>query len=321
MKQTYKISAGAILFWLVLAISRLSWAGGSQAYTNGSEGFGVGNLPPPSLYYIHYTNYYHADDFKDNSGDNVDEGPAVTSFANIPRFLWVTPKKILGGDYATHIFIPIVYSDVDFDGALEDSSDDKFGLGNIIFSPFIVGWHRQDFHFLVNLVDIFFPTRTDYDNEDAVNLGNDFWTFEPIFAFTYQPGQFEVSAKFMYDISTKDDDHIVTGDEASQLGRLDLAGQERTRKPGQEFHVDYLAGYHLDDKWTLAAVGYFYQQVTDDEISGDDVNNRRGRVLGLGPGIKYNFKDLSVIGKVYFETMAKNRNEGISAFFKLIYKF
>ena len=47
----------------------------------------------------------------------------------------------------------------------------------------------------------------------------------------------------------------------------------------------------------------------------------RGRVLGIGPGVKYNFKDLSLIGKVYFETLVENRNEGISTFFKLNYRF
>ena len=71
----------------------------------------------------------------------------------------------------------------------------------------------------------------------------------------------------------------------------------------------------------MGAVGYFYQQVTDDRISGNDVENRRGRVFAVGPGLKYNFKNLSFIGKVYFETLTRNRNEGVSSFFKLIYTF
>lgn len=323
VKQTYRPLAVAltIIIIVVMANPRLSWAGGAQAYTNGSEDFKVGKLPPPSLYYIHYTNYYKANDFKDNSGDDVDEGPEVTTFANTSRLLWITPLKILGGTYATHIFVPIVYTDSDFDGAQEDSSQDKFGLGNIIFTPFLLGWHRQNFHFWINIADIFVPTNTDYDNDDAVNLGNDFWTFEPIFAFSYLPGKFEITAKFMYDISTKDRDHVVSADEAQKLGRPGLAGEERTRRAGQEFHFDYVLGYHPNEAWELGAVGYFYQQVTDDQISGTDVNNRRGRVLGLGPGVKYNFNDLSLIGKVYFETLAENRNQGISTFFKLMYKF
>jgi hypothetical protein len=282
----------------------------SQAYTNGSEDFKVGKLPPPSLYYIHYANYYKANDFKDNDGDDVDEGPSVTTFANTSRLLWITDFKILGGNYATHLFIPLVYTDSDFDGDQQDSSQDKFGLGNIIFTPY---W--------INIADIFAPTRTDYDNDDAVNLGNDFWTIEPIVAFSYLPGKFEVTAKVMYDFSTRDTDHIVSADEASQLGRPGLAGEERSRQPGQEFHFDYVLGYHPNEEWELGVVGYFYQQMTDDQISGHDVNHRRGRVFAFGPGVKYNFKKLSLIGKVYYETLVKNRNEGIQTFFKLNYQF
>ena len=330
MKQTCKgFSAALLVCFVIVANPKVSWAGGGQAYTNGSEDFGVGKLPPPSLYYIHYTNYYNSDDFKDDEGDSVPGAPETTTFANTSRLLWVTPYKILGGTYATHVFVPIVYTENEFDDTLAftrtpgPEDQDKFGLGNVIFSPFIVGWHGNDFHSFINLVDIFIPTNTDNDPRDSVNLGNEFWTFQPVFAFSYFPGQFEVSAKFMYDISTSDSDHIVTVDEALQLGQPGLAGQEGTRKPGQEFHFDYVAAYHLNNNWEMGAVGYFYQQVTDDQIDGVDVNNRKGRVLGVGPGVKYNFNDLdlSLIGKAYFETLAENRNEGVSAFFKLMYKF
>ncbi len=323
VKQTSRALAVALALTGVMANSGLSWAGGSQAYTNGSEDFEVGNIPPPGLHYIHYANYYNADDFKDNDGDNINGAPEVTTFANTSRLLWISRQKILGGNYAAHVFVPIVYSDKDFDDAPASSLDsqDKFGLGNIIISPFIVGWHGEDLHAFLNLVDIFMPTSTSYDNDDSVNLGNDFWTFEPVFAVSYLPGQYEISAKFMYDISTNDSDHIVTSDEALQVGDPGLAGQNKTRKPGQEFHFDYVAAYHPDENWALGAVGYFYQQVTDDQISGDDVNNRKGRVFALGPGVRYSFEDLTVIGKVYFETLAENRNEGVSAFLKMVYKF
>ncbi len=321
MKQTYRVLAMVFTIIVLLAGSGPSWAGGGQSYTNGSEDFKVGRLPPPSLYYIHYANYYNANDFKDNDGDDVDEGPSVTTFANTSRFLWITDKKILGGSYATHIFIPIVYTKSDYDGDQQSSSQDKFGLGNIIFTPFLLGWRGDTFNYWINIADIFAPTRSDYDNDDAVNLGNNFWTIEPIFAFSWLPGKFEVTSKFMYDFNTKDDNHTVTADEAKQIGRPDLAGKERTRTPGQEFHFDYVLGYHPNEKWELGAIGYYYQQMTDDEISGDQVNNRRGRVFAIGPGVKYNFKNLSLIGKVYFETWAKNRNQGVQSFFKLNYKF
>ncbi|MDJ0912357.1 MAG: transporter [Desulfobacterales bacterium] len=334
VKQSCRVPATALTIALailgVVAYSGLSWAGGGQAYTNGSEDFRVGLLPDPSVYYIHYTNYYNSDNFKDNDGDEIDEAPETTTFANTLRFLWVTDKKILGGSYATHIFVPIVYSDIDFDDPGDDpefprvpsgNSKDKFGLGNIIFTPFLLGWRGETFHYWINIADIFVPTNNGYDKNDAVNLGNNFWTIEPIFAFSWLPGKFEVTSKFMYDINTKNHDHIVTPDEAKQIGRPDLVGQQRSLLPGQEFHFDYVLGYHPNEQWELGAVGYFYQQVTDDEVNGEQVNNRRGRVFAIGPGVKYNFNDLSLVGKVYFETLVENRYKGVQSFFKLHYRF
>ncbi len=330
MKKSYRAFAVIITFMVVMAGWGMAWAGGGQAYTNGSEDFKVGRLPPPSVNYIHYTSYYNSDDFKDNDGDEIDEAPETTTFANTLRFLWITDFKILGGDYATHIFIPFVYSDIDFDdpGANPEfertpsgNSKDKFGLGNIIVTPLLLGWRGETFNYWINISDIFIPTRTNYDNDDAVNTGNNFWTFEPIFAFSWLPNKFEVTAKFMYDFNTKDKTHIVNVDEANQIGRPELAGEERSRRPGQEFHFDYVLGYHPSEAWELGIVGYFYQQTTDDEISGEDVNNRRGRVFAFGPGVKYNFNKVSLIGKAYYETLVRNRYKGIQWFFKLNYQF
>ncbi len=317
------LSVAAILLFSLQA----TWAGGGQAYTNGSEDFGVGKLPDPGLYYIHYMNYYNSDHFKGNDRNGIDAAPETTTFANTSRLLWVTNAKILGGTYATHFFLPYLYTEKDFDDGSDFgrvpslSSDDKFGIGNIIFSPFIVGWHRERLHYWINLVDIFAPTRMDYDKRDAVNLGNNTWTFQPVFAFSYFPGKFEITSKFMYDFTTKDYDHIVTPDEARRIGRLDLVGQEAEREPGQEFHFDYTLAYHPNERLEIGAVGYFYQQVTNDRINDTAVRERRGRVLGIGPGIKYNLDRGSLIGKVYFETLAKNRYQGINAFFKFTYKF
>ena len=307
------------LLLLLLLVPGISSAGGGQAYTNGSEDFRVGLLPPPGIHYVHYANFFDSDDLKDNDGNAINGADDTTTFANTLRFLWITDLEILGGNYATHLFIPIVYTDV--------GGQDKVGLGNIIFTPFLMGWRGDSFHFWVNFADIFAPTRTDYSKRDRANLGNNFWTIEPIVAFSWLPtissvpGYFEVTSKFMYDFNTKDRDHIVTADEAQKLGSPSLAGREKTRLPGQEFHFDYVLGYHPNEDWEVGAVGYFYHQTTDDEISGDNVDSRLGRVFAIGPGVKYNFERLSLIGKVYFETLAKNRYEGVSAFIKLNYAF
>jgi hypothetical protein len=114
----------------------------------------------------------------------------------------------------------------------------------------------------------------------------------------------------MYDVSTTNDDYL-----HPRTGRTaDLV-------PGQEFHADFAAGYSFADGWTAGVSGYFYQQTTDDEVDGVNVPDERGRVLAIGPAIKYAHRKLSLTFKSLFETQVRNRPAGQSTWFRLIYAF
>lgn len=103
----------------------------------------------------------------------------------------------------------------------------KRGLGDIIVDPFILGWHTRYFHIIAAL-DIYMPTG-EYDKHRPVNVGKNFWTFEPILAITFlHPSGFSASVKAMYDFNTTNNDYINPA-----------TGKETSLKPGQEFHFDY----------------------------------------------------------------------------------
>ena len=68
-----------------------------------------------------------------------------------------------------HAFLPIVYEDVTAAG----SSDNRWGLGDIIIDPFILGWHFPNFHVTTGL-DIYLPTGT-YDKNRQANAGRNYW--------------------------------------------------------------------------------------------------------------------------------------------------
>ena len=155
--------------------------------------------------YINYFNYYAADKFKDNSGDTVD-GFDLKVAADVFRFIHVTDKQFLGGSWAMHAFIPLVYMDVKLDpsftGAPFKMEDSRGSLGDIIVDPFILGWHGANWH-AVTGVDIYLPTGN-YDKHRLANVGRNYWTFEPMVAATFLPGAgFDISAKLMYDINTE----------------------------------------------------------------------------------------------------------------------
>ncbi len=173
-----------------------------------------GAVPPPGFYFIDYLNYYTADTFRNGSGDSAIPNFKLKATANVFRFIYVTTQQVLGGFWGMHAFIPVVNLDV----TVPSLSQKKTGIGDIIVDPFILSWHSKNWHAATGL-DIYLPTGG-YDSRDLANIGRNYWTFEPIAAFTYMSdSSFDISAKFMYDFNTKNND-------------TDYAS-------GQEFHVDY----------------------------------------------------------------------------------
>lgn len=287
----------SVILMMTLPVTAAATESGGGAYPNGAEDFMGGALPPPGTYFINYLNYYYADKFKNTALTDF----KINAVAEVMRFVHVTNQKVLGANWAMHVFVPIVYLDVHLMG----SQDNRWGLGDVIFNPFILGWHSKNFHVTTG-VDIFAPTG-DYDKTHLANPGRNYWTFEPVVGVTYlSDSGIEVSGKFMYDFNTKNTDYLF-GDYQS----------------GQEFHVDFALGYHLGKSWVLGAAGYYYQQTTDDELNGDKFgpDGFRGRVWAIGPAASYSYHKMSFTLKYQNEFAGQNKPEGDKFWFKFSYVF
>lgn len=299
MSMSYIKNSCAVLLLLgVLLLSGnpvCATEGGGGAYPNGAEDFMSGAVPPPGTYLLNYFNYYSADKLTNNNGDSASPVFKLRVTTDVIRLVHVTDKKILGGNWAMHILLPIQNIDVTVPGA----SDSKTGLGDIIVAPFILSWHSKNWHAAAGL-EFYLPTGS-YDKNDLANIGRNYWTFEPVFSGTYiTDNGYEFSGKFMYDFNTKNED--------------------KNYLSGQEFHLDYAIGKKID-KFTLGGAGYIYQQVTDDESNGVTVNNNKGSVLAIGPAIKYDYKNMSFSLKYLVETAVYNRPEGDNLWIKFSYAF
>lgn len=269
---------------------------GGGAYPNGAEGFMAGAVPPPGTYFINYLTYYTADKFKMEDGPDPDDFELKVT-ANTFRLIHVTDYKIFGGNWGMHVFVPVLNVDVDMMGM----GDSEFGLGDIIVDPFILSWHSKNWHFSTG-IDIYIPTGS-FSKKDFANTGRNYWTFEPVFGFTYiSDGGFEVSSKFMYDFNTSNGD--------------------TDYQSGQEFHFDYLVGYQFKP-YSFGINGYFYKQITDDTQDGDTVGDDgfKGQVFAVGPAIKYDKGNMMFILKYQHEMSVENKPEGEKFWFNLVYAF
>lgn len=301
--KTARIIVSLILIVTLTAILQAPAAAtesGGGAYPNGAEDFMAGALPPPGTYFINYLNYYSADKFQNTVLNDF----KISAVADVLRFVHVTDQKVLGANWAMHVLVPVVYLDVHLLGA----KDNRWGLGDIIFDPFILGWHSKNFHVTTG-IDIYAPTG-DYDKNRLANIGRNYWTFEPVIGVTYlSDSGIEVSGKFMYDFNTKNTDSVF-GDYQS----------------GQEFHVDYAVGYHLGKAWVFGVNGYYYQQTTDDEVNGDKFvlfgqDGFKGRAWAIGPAVSYSYGKMSFTLKYQNEFAVQNKPEGDKYWFKFSYVF
>ncbi len=319
-KKILSLAVAAIL----LAGSSQVMAGGSQSYPNGAEAFMSGAVPPPGFYFLDYMYYYNADTMKDDNGDDIAAFDDVSVLANVFRFLWMSDKQVLGGNWGMHAFLPILSTDLSFNAAVgpekTDSYDDT-GVPYVIFSPFVLAWHLQEgkFHIAASMADVYIPAGQDDGNMAAV--GRNFWTFEPVVALTYLAGDWEFSAKLMYDFSTSQDDYAT------------VYGFEVDRDPGQEFHADYSISYAFSPSFRLGLNGYYYTQTTDDSYDIDtsipapvqallrDDEDNHSTVFAAGPGIWYNYKNMFFSLRNQWEMAAENKTEGYNVWAKFTYAF
>jgi hypothetical protein len=281
---------------MVLGLVSQTWAteGDGGAYASGGEGTMTGALPPPGMYFLNYDLYYHADSLKGDTGHSLPIDFKLNVFADVMRFVNVTPVEVLGGNWAQHVIVPIMSEDVKMKGA---GSDHDFGLGDIIVDPFIIGWHKPPFHWIVG-VDTYLPTGK-YHGSSLANLGRNYWTIEPVAAVTYlNEGGQELSAKLMYDFNTEN--------------------PETDYLSGEEFHTDFAALQHVND-WAFGLGGYYYYQTTDDQLHGVTVlGGNQGRQIALGPQVSYEVNHMSFVLSWDHEFDTKNRPQGDALWFKFV---
>ncbi|WP_437880338.1 SphA family protein [Pseudomonas sp. LRF_L74] len=278
------LSSAVLLSLLAIGQSAHATEGGGGAYANGSEGFMTGALPPPGTYLVSYNTYYSADTFA-NSNPAFDDFKVNTA-ATILRAIHVTDKQILGGNWAMHAFL--VAADVDVDmGA--GGRQDRAGLGDFIFDPLAIGWHSGNWHWIVGL-DIYLPTGR-YDKDELSNIGRNYVTLEPLFAFTYRNAAgYEFSMKTMFDHNYENSD--------------------TDYRSGNELHADFVAAKHFGN-WGVGIGGYTYKQVSGDSGEGAMLGDFKGRATALGPQLTYtSASGLNIQGRYQHEFDVQNRPEG-----------
>ncbi|MEO6353849.1 MAG: transporter [Burkholderiaceae bacterium] len=272
--------------------------GGGSIYPMGAESFLTGALPPAGFYTLLYANHYSADKLKDNNGDTIPLDFKVTANAIVPRFIWVTDKKLFGGQVGHALLVPLVNLDVNVNGV----GQSKSGIGDIDITALVLGYHHSpNLHSIFGL-DIMAPTGR-YNKNDMANIGRNYWAIQPVYTASYiDPAGWNADFKMMLDFNFKNTD--------------------TNYKSGHELHVDYSVGYGFKQNWVAGVGGYAYKQLTTDEQNGVKVPNNKGQAFAIGPSIKYdNGKGMFIMAKWQKEMNVENRPEGNAFWIKALLPF
>lgn len=300
---------------------------GFGLYLLGYQSSKAGYLPPPGVYFRNDV-YHHPGHIKGAVFGGILEAKAHAKISlDLLTFSWVTPIKFLGADLAIGTIIPFgrvnVHAKAQVDVPnlvlqkngqclpspmieLQTKSTSKrqtaHGIADTLIIPLMLGWHVDDYdlHFLT-FQGVYVPTGK-YTKGHIANMGQNHFATETDAGFTWL--------------------YPKTGTEISAITgvTVNFTNHKIHYRSGSEWHTEFFAGQYLSKNLEVGLAGYWYYQLTPDKVNGKQISNGfRGRVLGLGPCISYEFK----IGKqpiltslrYYRETHSKNHLTGDSFFF------
>ena len=292
--------------------------GGSGHYSPGAAASFIDALPGyPSIAVVNYFTYYDGSVGGSRTltlGGNLAADVKASVYVDTVGAIYETPLRLLGGDYAAGLVIPIgtmtVNANVTRTGVLGRTqtgqrSDTSVGLADLMFYPFMLGWtNGPDLKYDVRL-GIYAPSG-EYEQGALANLGKNYWTFEPGLSLSW------LSSKI--------------GTEVSLFAGFDLntINNATDYLTGTQFHLEGTVAQHLPlfgGFIGVGANGFFYQQITGDSGSGAMLGSFKGQTAGVGPVLSYVHKvgkaTLAAELKWLPELVVENRVKGDWIWFKL----
>ena len=268
--------------------------GGNQEYPLGVNTVLPALLPAPGgTELLNYLQYYAAGVLAGPNGDKAVPGFHVNVTAEVLRVLHTWPVQLGPFSFTTGIVQPIV--NIDARLPFTSQSQDRLGLGDTVIQPLYINYSNPSHTFFSYIgTDIWAPDGA-YSVNHAVNTGLNHWSFGPEAAITWLASKrIQLSLQSIIEINTQNDATKYKGGTAISF----------------DYGVDYMPVERYD-RFHVGIGGYAYQQFTDDTLNGRVYNNgNRGRVIAIGPQIRYDWKLGGIVAKWQKEFAVENRSAG-----------
>lgn len=281
-----------VTFVCLLALPGVLQAQPTGHYPPGIEGLKGPTLPPPGLYFRDYNLFYYASRLNNNQGNNVTPpGFRAITYANVPRIVWITDTKFLGGYLGVDALVPLMYQSLKIPAAGFDQS--TFGVGDL-FGEGTLSWHLKQADLSAG-AGVWAPTGDSpgsrYTPTTSAGLG-------------YWAGMLTAGATWYFDPEKTW--------AVSALNRYEFNAEQRHTDitPGQVLTLEWGVSKTLCKIFDAGAVGYYQQKMTGD--CGNGAVYYRDRVAAVGPEINVAIpKQMMFVSFRYlYEFMSEDRAQG-----------
>jgi hypothetical protein len=234
----------------------------AQHYVPGVLGLECSTVPGPGWYGIDYSYFYSAGQLNNQSGSKVAAAKLnAFAYAQVPRIVWITKKKVFGASLGFEAALPIVYQRAHFAVPGGVFRGNTTSIGDSLVGP-LVGWHVRNIDYAAAL-GFYVPWGSSAAAPTTrAGLG-------------YLGTMLTVGATWRPDESRKWS--------LSALNRYEFNSAQRNSgiTLGSVYSVEWGVSRSLTKMLAVGPAGYYQQKVTAD--SGPGATVVRPRAAAIGP--------------------------------------
>ena len=278
-----------------LSCASLAAQNGASVYPAGVDTVLSGLQPAPRKTMIYdYTSLYFANELVGADGRTSTPEFKLRVFADAIKVVRDWNVAFLGGTLHSNLSIPILYATLHVMGAKQS----KAGIGNISVAVIGSSYRSRLVHWYYE-GDIYLPSPS-YTLTDTINTGQHNLAVGPAGAITFLPfgGKTELSSKMQYLVNT--------------------TNSQSHYRSGNEFTWEYDAMQAVNNHVSIGVNGAFFDQVTQNRVSGVAVtgSGARARDLSVGPEIGFHVGRLGGAIKYQRDTLVLDHTKGGSLWFQ-----
>jgi len=233
IKRTKSIAIILLATYALFAhsVNAIAAEGGSSYYIPGGAGDILLALSPePGLQVGNALYTQVADVDRAVLQGAVDLGIDLTLVLDLFGVSYTFENQVLSGTYTIGAVIPFGYVSLDASatgpgGGTVSASDNSFNLADIAVVPLQLNWTVGNFHF--KFAEAIIAPTGDYDLEDLVNIGRNYWAFDTVGAVTWFNTESGTAVSIAPGIM------------------VNMRNDETDYRTGEEFHVDFTVNQFL----------------------------------------------------------------------------